>query len=442
MRMVSLRFTLSVTFVLAGSALSIAQQPSDGNSDWRDAASNALQEVDRHIESTTNLPKYKSNRFGIKTKDQVLKSWRDAGNSIRRKAVYITEKYGRALGWGAFLADGPAKALGHWSVGQYADGSVELANEGIKTFATTGGAYVGAGGVLAGMKMMGIGGMTIGGPAAGIIGAAIGGVIGAVGGGIIYDGYVSGYVQQVARGTIDLGRAGVRYLFDLPAERTSFEQAQDARHDFLVRQVVEQRERELRQMYGYEGTAEEEVLLTDRMTDPAKLLGNAAPDASKPVIPDACTLTLTTWLPKYPDARLTTVCRVESGIVTGTPQFPNSKGPAHELVHKERHTFTGKIEDNQITGAWIHNIYSEFEARGDDDIVDWIQTSDSTITVKAQMTLNLDGTLTGSTASSWKSSWSFRNTPPNSNLVPGKNSGSNKRETLSGCWKIGANRSE
>ena len=408
--------TLSVVFVLFMSVPGFAQQAGNGNFDWRSAASDALEEVDRHIESTTNLPKYKANQFGVRTKNQVLKRWRDTGNSIRRKATYITETYGRTLGWAAFLADGPAKALGHWSVGQYEDGSVELANEGIKTFATMGGASVGAGGILAGMKMMGIGGMTIGGPAAGIVGAAIGGVIGAVGGGVIYDGYVSEYVQQLGHAAADLGHVAVRYVFDLPDERTSFEQAQDARHDFLVRQVVEQREQELRRMYGYEGREGEEVLLTDRMTDPAKILGTP-PDASKPVIPDACTLTVTLMWAHQQEYAMHWTYRVESGVVTGTAnQSKPAESPAHVMNYRDTFTFAGKIENNRITGTETGDARWEVQLNTGE-----VKSHHSRWNGEFELLLNLDGTANATTV--------IRGTSGGTAWGPDK-------YTLSGRWKI------
>ena len=384
---------IGIFFLLVASVPGFAQQTSNGNFDWRDATSNALQEIDRHIESTTNLPKYKSNRFGIKTKNQILKSWRNAGNSIRRKAAYITKTYGRSLGWGAFLADGPAKAMGHWSAGQYEDGSVELANEGVKTFATLGGAYVGAGGVLAGMKIMGIGGMTIGGPVGGIVGAAIGGAIGAIGGGIIYDGYASGYVQQVARGTIDVGRSTVRDIFSLPDEQTPFEEALNTKHDFLVRQVVEQRERELRQMYGYEGTDEEEVLLTDRMLDPKKILGDDQTNATKPVIPDACTLTMTIVPTSTPENKVHWTLRVENGVVTGTAKtLTPDEMMSHVMNYRDRLSLTGKIQDNQISGTESGSAQWQVQLRDGKTV-----SHSSRWNGKFEMLLNLNGTVRGTT---------------------------------------------
>ena len=428
------RTTLTATLVLAGSALAVAQQPADDNFDWRDAAANALQEVDEHIKVTGNLVQFKSNWFGISTKNQVLKSWSDAGNAVRRKAAYINKKYGRSLGWGAFLADAPAKALGHWSVGQFEDGGVVLANEGVKTFATMGGAYVGAGGVLAGMKMMGIGGMTIGGPAAGIVGAAIGGVIGAVGGGIIYDGYVSEYIEQVAHGTVDMGRSALRYFFLLPGEQFPLEE--DSRHDFLVRQVIEQHELELRKLYGYEGTDDEEVLLTDKMRDPDKILDKTPPDASKPVIPDPCVITAVMWMPESPEhSKFNAKFRVESGIVTGSGQSVNPRKNKNQQTYSERYWFEGKIVDNRITGKWKYKIH-EVAGR------DLVTTLNMTGTETSTYVLNLNGSLAGRASNSYSAHVTYQGAPDLPAVPPVDDSGTLDNLSYTGRWQIGSGKSK
>jgi hypothetical protein len=401
--------------------------------DWGEHVANGLEQLDAEIDAIADS-KPKKITAGMVYRKQGW-GWNRAfrgelaskANAVKDQARYVQATYKKSLGWGAWAADGLASAAGHASVGQWNDAGVVLIDETVKSIGTTGGAIVGSGlaaGAIAGAKMLGIGGTVLLGPAGGIVGGAIGGVFGAIAGGIAYDAYAAETVEQWAQSMMS-------------GPEDPWEQTTSARHEFLVREVVTVKQRELMNRYGYEGRMDEEVLLTKPGVD----LPGSPPDASRPVIPDSCTLTITAWHPDHPESKAEHTLRIDSGVVTGNVrvvEFPKSPG---QKVATYKIWFEGTIRDNQIQGKSNWTYHGEYEATSNGKH-EWTQIVDSKGSGKVTFTLQIDGSVTGAHGDAqWTTRWSFRDVAPDSGsgLTPGSNSFSDADSiSLVGRWRIGA----
>ncbi len=394
-----------------------AAEPSDDGSTGNlinsgtDAAHGSVEGVGRY----TNKTKFRASGQSRAFNNKVRKGWASKGNLARKTIGKVLDtNAAKAVPYATLLTD-MSTGLGHVSAGNYAEGSASMINEGAKGVVSSAGGTVGAAagtaaGVWLATKTFGVAGFTVGGPVGGIIGGAVGGFVGAVGTGMVYDAYAGETVTGALQHALT------------SKEPTPFERSVAERHDYRrkkglyddIAKSIAERERLLMKRYGYD----------NRATD-------APTDASIPVIPVDCTISMVSWNPKYPKYKIAGTYRVRGGTVSGTAKLTNwPPADAKLLNYKERMWFEGTIEDNRISGIWHDRTSYESVS----DTCTTISSSKGKAVIQCE--LRLGGTLKEMVVSTAVVNHTFKNVAEGVVLTPKTHTSGPSTVQMEGTWSF------
>ena len=230
------------------------------------------------------------------------------------------------------IADVGSTVAGRLYEKDLAGAGAELVNEGAKTAVTTAGTLGGAkAGALIGTMFS---------PVGTVVGGAIGAVVGSFATSAGYDAVVGGSLK----GAVDSGfeKSKEDYLND----------ARKSRHQFLANKEREKAESAERIRQTGEALAEGLIAADadqQARTQSIPTAISAPPDeavqpadATIPVIPVDCTISVVVWSPEYDRLKIPTTYKILDGNVSGSYSLPTDSGASNGLA-------AGTIKDNVMT---------------------------------------------------------------------------------------------